>query len=321
MVPIPKSDRSDLPVIFLMGSTASGKTELAAGLCDRFPVEVVSVDAVQVYRGLDIGTAKPPQSFLDQYPHSLIDIRNPEDPYSAADFVRDAKQCIAEIHQRRRIPLLVGGTMFYFSALEYGLSVLPSTDLAVRDRLREEMDAQGVPEMYRQLQAVDPLTAARIDMHDGQRILRALEIYQITGTPPNELMQAPCGLTKPPVKFALFRAFRNQLHALIQARFNNMLKSGLVDEVIQIAATLNKPDHLPSMRSVGYRQVLEMLQGETKLEEMTEKAIAATRQLAKRQLTWLRQQRGLVWVQKERDALDAVSKYWFAHPWIAEFCA
>lgn len=303
--------RCDPPAVFLMGTTASGKTDLAAALSQRFPLELVSVDTAQVYRGMDIGTAKPSRNFLEQYPHHLIDIRDPSDTYSAAQFVADARRLIDDIRQRHRIPLLVGGAMFYFHALEHGLSPLPAADPSVRDVLRREMAEQGVETLHGKLDSLDPITAARIDVHDAQRVQRALEIHRLTGMPPSDSMQVVRGLCGNPVKLSLFCADREKLHRRIRARFGDMLEQGLVEEVSAIGNSLEDPSSVPSMRTVGYRQVLEMLEGKTGIVEMTEKAVAATRQLAKRQLTWLRQQRGLVWIQASAGGrvLDAVAEY------------
>ncbi len=308
--------RSGQPILVLMGSTASGKTDLAAALTRRFPLELISVDAAQVYRGMDIGTAKPSREFLARYPHHLIDIREPVDTYSAAEFVADAGRLIHEIRRRGRIPMLVGGAMFYFHALESGLSPLPAADPAVRAALQQEMAEQGVEALHGVLQSLDPSAAARIDAHDTQRVQRALEIHRLTGRTPSESMRSVRGLSGIIAKFALFCPDREILHRRIRNRFAEMLEQGLVEEVEEIGKSLEDPNLVPSMRTVGYRQVLEMLQGKTSMAEMTEKAVAATRQLAKRQLTWLRQQRGLVWVQGggEGRALDAVSAYLAHHP-------
>ena len=309
-------DRGDPPVLFLMGSTASGKTRLAAALSRRFPLELISVDAAQVYRGMDIGTAKPPREFLARYPHHLIDIRDPADTYSAADFMADAGRLIDDIRHRNRIPMLVGGTMFYFHALESGLSPLPAADPAVRAALHREMAERGVEALHGMLESVDPVTAARIDAHDAQRVQRALEIHRLTGRPPSESMRTVRGLSEITAKLALYCPDREILHRRIRERFREMLEQGLVEEVRAVGKSLEDPDSVPAMRTVGYRQVLDMLQGKSGVTEMTEKAVAATRQLAKRQLTWLRQQRGLVWVPEDGEgrALDAITEYLAHHP-------
>ncbi len=301
-------------MIFLMGSTACGKTDLAAALSERFPVELISVDAAQIYQGMDIGTAKPSQSFLRQYPHHLIDIRRPSETYSAAEFTADAKCLIGDIHLRGRVPLLVGGTMFYFHALEFGLPSQPSSDPVVRRHLWYEWKERGITEMYDQLQAVDPTAAARINANDSQRVLRALEIHRLAGHSSGESIGLS-KLTSPPIKIALFDVFREQLHQRIRDRFETMLKLGFVEEVTALANSFEEIGRLPSMRTVGYRQVLELLQGKIGRHEMTERAVAATRQLAKRQLTWLRQQRGLVWVRRDQHegTLEIVSNYLLDH--------
>lgn len=286
---------SSVPVVFLMGPTASGKTEVAAALYDRLPMELVSVDAAQVYRGMNIGTAKPDKEFLERYPHHLIDICSPASSYSAADFVQAATHQIAEIHSRGKIPLLVGGTMFYFNALEKGMAKLPSADLVIRKQLAQETEKRGIEALHRDLTGIDPDIAQRINPLDKQRVQRALEIYRISHRPPSELMTSSIGLDNPLIKLTLFEPNRSNLHERIEARFNAMLEAGLLDEVKALLDLYPDARQFPSMRTVGYRQVIEYLDQSVPQQVMIENATAATRQLAKRQLTWLRQQSGVVW--------------------------
>jgi len=299
-----------LPVIFLMGPTASGKTDIAAKLTTRFPIELVSVDAAQVYRSMNIGTAKPNESFLRKFPHSLINIRNPEDTYSAADFVEDAQCCIRECHSRGKLPVLVGGTLFYFNALERGLSQLPPANPSLREQIESELNEIGVLKMHQSLSEIDARAGYRIDKNDRQRIQRAIEIYRITGKPPSEMMMNQQGLKHPIVKITLFNSDRSYLHQRISERFNEMLEQGLIDEVANILK--KKPEIVvsPSMRTVGYRQVIEYLQDKVSYQQMRENGEAATRQLAKRQLTWLRQQSGVTWFEATHSKIaESVSDY------------
>ena len=296
-----------------MGPTASGKTDLAAALRELYPVELISVDAAQVYRGMDIGTAKPSRTFLARNPHHLIDIRNPADTYSAADFVQDAQRYIREIQNAGRVPVLVGGTMFYFKALEQGLSALPSSNSAIRKQIELELKQHGVRSLHARLSRIDPTIAQRIDQNDRQRIQRALEIYGVSGKAPSKLMSQSEGLSIKPIKLALFNSDRGYLHERIARRFHHMLERGLIDEVSHLVAEPDISSSLASMKTVGYRQVLKYLEGEIDYTQMIEQGIAATRQLAKRQLTWMRQQSGLVWFDTEDTALaDTVAQY-FLH--------
>lgn len=282
------------PVIFLMGPTASGKTPLALYLHEHLPVDIVSVDASQVYRGMNIGTAKPTLEQRARAPHRLVDIRDPAQRYSVAEFRTDALREIEEITRRGRIPLLVGGTMFYFRALEFGLSDLPSADADVRARLAEDAASAGWAALHARLSARDPETATRIDPHDAQRIQRALEIIELTG----EALSARTRRMPPepaPYRFvhvALVPRDRARLHDRIGQRFYAMLELGLVAEVECLYKRGDLSPNVPSMRTVGYRQVWEYLTGRLTYNQMANEAIAATRQLAKRQLTWLRQYRG-----------------------------
>jgi len=277
------------PAIFLMGPTAAGKTALAMALHARLPVEIISVDAAQVYRGLDIGTAKPTPEERVRCPHRLIDIRDPSEIYSAADFCADALQAMQEITEAGRIPLLVGGTMFYFRALEQGLPQLPSADPALRVNLQNEMDQLGQAALHARLAVLDPARAARIHPNDPQRIVRALEIIALTGrTASSYGQQGASPLPYRIVKLALYPENRELLHQRIEERFQSMLAHGLLDEAKALFARTELLPTLPSLRTVGYRQAGLYLSKMINYNQMVEMGIAATRQLAKRQLTWLR---------------------------------
>ncbi|MFV1996367.1 MAG: tRNA (adenosine(37)-N6)-dimethylallyltransferase MiaA [Acidiferrobacterales bacterium] len=284
------SPQKDLPVIFLMGPTATGKTGLAMALHELLPVDLINVDASQVYRGMDIGTAKPSADELARAPHRLIDIRDPSEPYSAAEFCADARKAIWQIHQNGRIPLLVGGTMFYFHALEYGLSRLPAANKIVRDRLLQQAGEVGWAAMHVRLAAADPESAERIHPNDSQRVQRALEILELTGQPPSVMGQEQPAMALPHkvIKIALMPEDREELKKRIATRFQHMLDAGLVDEVKALLENGNLANRLPAMRMVGYRQVRQYLDEEIPYNQMVEKGINASRQLAKRQLTWLR---------------------------------
>jgi tRNA dimethylallyltransferase len=275
--------------IFLMGPTASGKTSLACELANRFPLDIISVDSALVYRGLDIGSAKPDALTLKKYPHRLIDIREPSLPYSAADFRDDASREMASITTSNRVPLLVGGTGLYFRALHAGLSEMPEADPDVREQLNEEGTAIGWAAMHERLAKLDPSAAQRIGPADAQRIQRALEVIEITGKPMSELQS---GLPKPfgyrVLKLALIPSDRSVLHTRIAERFDAMLAQDFVGEVERLRARGDlTPDH-PAMRAVGYRQAWQHLDGEFDIAELRNRGIFATRQLAKRQITWLR---------------------------------
>jgi len=277
------------PAIFLMGPTASGKTALAVSLVERFPLEIISVDSALVYRGMDIGTAKPDAATLARAPHQLLDIRDPTEAYSAAAFCDDARRLMADIVARGRVPLLVGGTMLYFRALLQGLDDLPRADAALRKKLEAEAGARGWPALHAELAEIDPVTAARLAPNDSQRIGRALEIFLLTGTPMSALLdRAQSELPYRVLQLALIPSDRAVLHQRIAARFDAMLADGLIDEVETLRRTYALTPDLPAMRAVGYRQAWAYLDGEIDLGELREQGIAATRQLAKRQLTWLR---------------------------------
>jgi tRNA dimethylallyltransferase len=283
---------SNPPAFFLMGPTAAGKTALALELHAQLPVEIVSVDAAQVYRGLDIGTAKPTREEQALAPHRLIDIRDPAAPYSAADFCEDALKAMQEITAAGKIPLLVGGTMFYFRSLEYGLPSLPSADMEVRAALQREAEEKGWEAMHARLKNLDPVRAAKIHPNDPQRVLRALEIISLTGQAASSYRAHGQGhLSYRVLKLALFPENRSWLHARIAERFHAMLAQGFLDEAEALFARTDLTADLPSLRTVGYRQAGLYLTGKINYHEMVDQAIAATRQLAKRQMTWLRADR------------------------------
>lgn len=286
-----------------MGPTAAGKTGLAVELCERFPLELISVDSALVYRGMDIGTAKPDAATLQKTPHRLIDIRDPSESYSAADFRSDALREMEAITAAGRIPLLVGGTMLYFRALEHGLSVLPAADPEVRKKLEKQAAKIGWSAMHEILQQKDPVAAARIHPNDPQRIQRALEVIAISGQPMSELQQQTAG---EPLQYRIHKIIispepRSILHERIEQRFDLMVKAGFLDEMKSLYARSDLNADLPSMRAVGYRQAWDWLEGNCSFEQMREKATAATRQLAKRQLTWLRRETASLWYNLQSD--------------------
>jgi tRNA dimethylallyltransferase len=276
--------------IFLMGPTASGKTGMAVELVRRLPLDIISVDSALVYRGMDIGTAKPGPDILEVAPHRLIDIRDPAEAYSAAEFRADALDAMAEITAAGRVPLLVGGTFLYFRALEQGLSDMPSADPAIRARLEAGLHRDGLEHLHARLAQVDPVAAARIHATDPQRILRALEVYEQTGEPMSAFHARGRNAALPyrVLKLGLLPEDRAGLHARIAARFEAMLAAGLVEEVRRLFRRGDLTPELPAMRAVGYRQVWAHLAGEIGYGELPEKVIVATRRYARRQLTWLR---------------------------------
>lgn len=283
------------PVICLMGTTATGKTDAAAYLSEHLPVEIVSVDSSLVYKDMNIGTAKPDAAFLKRYPHHLVDIRNPNDTYSVAEFYADACQIIEQIIARGKIPVLAGGTMFYFNALEFGLSELPSANAEIREQIRQQAEQQGWPAMHQDLMKLDAQSAKRIDKQDAQRIQRALEMVMQSGKTIAELsMNKKPLLANPILKIALAFSDRQFLHQRIEQRFDMMLEQGLLAEVEQLLKKGVRKDAL-SMKMIGYRQVLDYLDNVSTYEEMHLKGVSATRQLAKRQLTWLRNQSAVNW--------------------------
>ena len=276
--------------IFLMGPTASGKTALAARLVRALPCEIISVDSAQIYRGMDLGTGKPGPAILAEAPHHLIDILDPSEIYSAASFRSAALAVMREIAARDRIPLLAGGSMLYFKALREGLSDLPCANEAVRGKLSETARQRGWPHLHAELAKVDPVTASRLEPEDAQRIQRALEVFYVTGQPLSaQFLRSPSApLPYHLVPIALLPADRAELHRRIAARFDAMLDAGLIAEVALLRRYYRLSAELPSMRCVGYRQVWQYLEGSFDRAELWERAVAATRQLAKRQLTWLR---------------------------------
>lgn len=291
MSPSPPADTTSLPpAIVLLGPTASGKTALAMELAQQLPVELISIDSAQVFRDMDIGTAKPDAATLARFPHRLIDLISPEERYSAAQFRADALTEMAAITGARRIPLLVGGTMLYYKALRDGLAELPAADAAMRADIDALAAEQGWPAVHAALARLDPASAARLQPTDAQRLQRALEIVRLTGQPVDHFY-ASQPLTPPPYRLlplALVPQERHTLHERIAQRFAAMLQAGLIDELVALRQKYRLNAELPSMRCVGYRQAWQMLEGELPQQELLERGIYATRQLAKRQLTWLR---------------------------------
>ncbi|WNZ78996.1 tRNA (adenosine(37)-N6)-dimethylallyltransferase MiaA [Pseudomonas sp. P105] len=310
------------PAIFLMGPTAAGKTDLAIELTKVLPCELISVDSALVYRGMDIGTAKPSKELLADFPHRLIDILDPAEAYSAADFRRDALQAMAEITARGKIPLLVGGTMLYYKALVEGLADMPAADPNVRAQIEEEAARLGWQALHEQLAVIDPESAARIHPNDPQRLSRALEVYRVSGQSMTALRQrqsaqsteaAASGMQQLPytvANLAIAPANRQVLHRRIEQRFTLMLEQGFIDEVVALRERSDLHAGLPSIRAVGYRQVWDYLDGKLTSAEMQERGIIATRQLAKRQFTWLRSWTDLHWLDSlDCDNLPRALKY------------
>ena len=300
------------PAIFLMGPTASGKTGLAMRLCDELPCEIISVDSALVYRGMDIGTAKPSTAELIRYPHHLVDILDPAESYSAARFCADAKRLMEKITGEGKIPLLVGGTMLYYRALLNGMAELPEADPAIRAAIEARAKLSGWESIHHELAIVDPVAAARIHPNDPQRLQRALEVYEITGTSLTEWQarekEGRQAFPYRVLQLAVAPDDRAELHRRIALRFDLMLQQGFVAEVERLKLRADLHPALPSLRSVGYRQVWHYLEGAYGEEEMREKAVAATRQLAKRQLTWLRSWPGLAWTPAGEESLHLVKE-------------
>ncbi|MFP1769998.1 tRNA (adenosine(37)-N6)-dimethylallyltransferase MiaA [Lonsdalea quercina] len=297
------------PAIFIMGPTASGKTALAMALRKSFPVELISVDSALIYRGMDVGTAKPTAEELSQAPHRLIDILDPADAYSAADFRRDALKEMAEITAAGRIPVLVGGTMLYFKALLEGLSPLPPADPEVRREIEARAQREGWEALHNELREIDPIAATRIHPNDPQRLSRALEVFSVSGNTLTELTKTSGEALPYHVhQFAIAPASRELLHERIALRFQQMLQAGFESEARALFARADLHPGLPSIRCVGYRQMWSYLSGEIDYDEMVYRGICATRQLAKRQITWLRGWDNVCWLDSDepQDALGKV---------------
>ncbi|HVY53007.1 MAG TPA: tRNA (adenosine(37)-N6)-dimethylallyltransferase MiaA, partial [Gammaproteobacteria bacterium] len=285
--------------------TASGKTALAVELVQRLKAEIISVDSAMIYRDMDIGTAKPDAETLERAPHRLIDICDPAEAYSAGDFQKDALREIDNILQQGKIPLLVGGTMMYFHLLQNGLDELPTRNEQIRQQILQEAETLGWPELHKKLTSVDPEAAKRIHPHDSQRIQRALEVFALTGKPITEYqLQQNKEHAFGMINVIVSPTERSTLHQRIEKRFSQMLDLGFIEEVKQLKARPDLSLQKPSMRCVGYRQVWEHLDGQYSFEEMREKAIAATRQLAKRQITWLRRWQDATWIDSETLSLQ-----------------
>lgn len=307
-------DAKQPPVICLMGPTASGKTALAMALYDALPCDIISVDSALVFKGMDIGTAKPTAEELAAYPHQLLDIRDPSESYSAADFCQDALKAIAKSRANGRIPLLVGGTMMYFKSLIDGISPLPEADQNIRQAIALEATDKGWLAMHEELQAFDPVSAQRIHPNDPQRLARAIEVYRITGNTLTQLTEIKGDKVDGNVlQFAIAPKNRSDLHARIELRFNQMIAQDFKQEVIALKQRADLHLDLPAIRCVGYRQMWQHLAGDYDHDEMVFKGVCATRQLAKRQLTWLRNWQNLHWLHMEDEnnlqvILSTVSK-------------
>ncbi|MCA2016856.1 tRNA (adenosine(37)-N6)-dimethylallyltransferase MiaA [Vibrio tritonius] len=296
--------------LFLMGPTASGKTDLAIRLREKYPVDIISVDSALIYKGMDIGTAKPTAQELAQAPHELIDILDPSESYSAADFRRDALNEMNAIVERGRIPLLVGGTMLYYKALLEGLSPLPAADPKIRQQIEQEALTKGWSLLHDELKMIDPVSADRIHPNDPQRLSRALEVYRISGKTLTELTETKGEAIPFRVKqFAIAPKERAELHRRIELRFEKMVEAGFEDEVKGLYSRKDLHPDLPSIRCVGYRQMWDYLDGNCSLDEAVFRGICATRQLAKRQITWLRSWDDLTWLDSENieHALETLS--------------
>ncbi|WP_413285316.1 tRNA (adenosine(37)-N6)-dimethylallyltransferase MiaA [Vibrio sp. MA40-2] len=296
--------------LFLMGPTASGKTELAIKLTQKYPIEIISVDSALIYKGMDIGTAKPDETELAAAPHRLINILDPSESYSAADFRRDALAEMASIVAKGKIPLLVGGTMLYYKALLEGLSPLPAADTEIRRQIEIEADKLGWNAMHKQLEDVDPVSAERIHPNDPQRLSRALEVYRISGKTITELTKIKGEPLPYNVKqFAISPKERAELHHRIEVRFEKMIDAGFEQEMKALYARKDLHVDLPSIRCVGYRQMWDYLDGNCTLNEAVFRGVCATRQLAKRQITWLRSWDNLTWLDSENinEAFEIIS--------------
>lgn len=301
-----------LPIaLFLMGPTASGKTDLAIALTKQYPIEIISVDSALIYRGMDIGTAKPTPAELAAAPHRLIDILDPAEVYSAADFRRDALREMESIVAKGKIPLLVGGTMLYFKALLEGLSPLPEADAAIRAEIEQQANQLGWQALHEELCRIDPVAGARIHPNDPQRLSRALEVYRISGKTLTELTKVQGEPLPYQVhQFAIAPKDRAQLHQRIEQRFHNMMAQGFEQEVHNLYSRGDLHSNMPSIRCVGYRQMWDYLAGDCDLEQAVFRGICATRQLAKRQLTWLRSWNNVTWLDSNEPdvSLQTISK-------------
>ena len=296
--------------ICIMGPTATGKTDLAMALVDDIPADIISVDSAMVYRGMDIGSAKPDQATLEKYPHRLINICDPSEAYSAGRFRDDALAEMAQITAHDRVPVLAGGTMLYFRTLQQGIAELPDANAEIRQRLDQEASESGWDTLHQRLSEIDPVSAERIHPNDPQRIQRALEVYEVSGKTLTEFWQeqAASKLQYQLVKIALMPADRVDLRKRIEQRFDLMLEAGLVEEVERLYQRGDLTPDLPSIRAVGYRQVWAMLDGEYDMATMREKAITATAQLAKRQMTWLRKEENCNFIAPEALKLPKLLK-------------
>ncbi|WP_289283424.1 tRNA (adenosine(37)-N6)-dimethylallyltransferase MiaA, partial [Methylophaga sp. UBA5088] len=284
------------PAIFIMGPTAAGKTDIAIALAKKYPVEIISVDSALVYKGMDIGTAKPNRSVLSHYPHHLVDIVEPHEPYSAGQFKEDALNLMADISARGKVPLLVGGTMLYFRSLQYGLADLPPANMLIREKLNLEIQQLGIEALHNRLKEIDPVSAARIHINDPQRLQRALEVYEVSGKSLTELTQASHDSFDYKVTKIIVSPFdRAILHNRIAERYQTMMNAGFIEEVKTLFNRNDCHANLPSIRAVGYRQAWSYLEGKYDYDEFVYRAIVATRQMAKRQLTWLRSQNDGIW--------------------------
>ena len=289
-----------------MGPTAAGKTDLAVSLAKEYPVEIISVDSALVYRDMNIGTAKPLPKVMRKYPHHLINILEPTESYSVGNFRQDALALMLDITSRGKVPLLVGGTMLYFKALQYGLADLPSADPVIRARLSAEASDKGLIHLHNRLAEVDPISAKRIHQNDPQRIQRALEVYELSGSSLTELTEAPETLLPFQITKIILSPFdRKVLHQRIEERFRIMMANGLLEEVTNLYQSYENHGELTSLRAVGYRQALQYLSGDYDLETCIKKAIIATRQMAKRQLTWLRSQNDSEWFDSDDGLLQS----------------
>ena len=300
-----------LPVICLMGPTAAGKTALALELAEKFTLDIVSVDSALIYRGMNIGTAKPTPAILKQFPHHLIDICEPTESYSAGQFLDDVKKVIASLHQKNKVPLLVGGTMLYYRALQQGLARLPVANKVLRDELDSLRIQYGTSYLHQKLTQVDPISAQRIHHHDSQRLQRALEVFMASGKPLSDFLIEHQPIT--PYRFIniVISPFqRHILHSRIASRFSEMMTDGFLEEVRSLFSREELSRELPAMRCVGYRQLLGYCANEYSLDEAINKGIIATRQMAKRQITWLRSQPDAVWFNSENGLpINEVTSY------------